>query len=122
MNYYSLQETNNLYTCIGQSAIYKRRVFHAGFRELCIAIARLERDLGELAQDDDWKEFLQPIKHHPFTLYTAPVPVNWQSDTLISSIRSHARRCQLLFPDFVSHVQIILDKALALVAAQVNPL
>ena len=122
MNYYSLQETNNLYTCIEQSAVYKRRVFHAGFRELCIAIARLERDLGELAQDDDWKEFLQPIKHHRFTLYMAPVPVNWQSDILISSIQFHARRCQLLFPDFISHVQTILDKALALVDVQDNPM
>jgi len=122
MNYYSLQATNDLYTCIGQSAIYKRRVFHAGFRELCTAVARLERDLGELAQDNYWKEFLQPIKHHRFALYAAPVPVNWQSDTLMSSIQSHTRRCQLLFPDFVSHVQTILDKALALADAQDNPL
>lgn len=122
MNNYSLQEINDLYTCIGQSTIYKRRVFHTGFRELCAAISKLERDLGELAQEDYWKEFLQPIKHHRFTLYTAPVPVNWQCDTLISSIQSHTRRCQNLFPDFFSHVQTIFDKALALKDAQDNPL
>jgi hypothetical protein len=122
MKYYSLQATNNLYTCIGQSTIHKCRVFHAGFREFCKAIAKLEHDLGELAQDDAWKKFLQPIKYHLFTLYAAPVPVSWQSDDLISSSRSLARRCQLHFPDFVSHVQLILDKALALAAAQDNPL
>lgn len=122
MKHISLHAVNNLYTCAGHSTIHKHKVYHEHFQALCFAISRLQFKLGELVQDDDWKEFLREVKCYRFLLNAAPLPVNFHVTELISSMQTNIIRCRYSYPNYVEYMKGIIDQLSILSELHDNPL
>ncbi len=122
MKKFSIDETDKLYRCVEHCRLRKHVVHHAAFRGLCAAIRDIGNDLGEQAQDDYWLELLQELKRFRFTLYAAPVPINFQSVKLLHFLESKKKNCQYFFPSSFPRLQDIIDRVSALVAVPDNPL
>lgn len=117
-----MDETDKLYRCVEHCRLYKHLVHHVAFRDLCTAIRGLENNLGEQAQDDYWQELLQELKRFRFTLYAAPVPINFQSDKLLRFLEGQKRNCQHFYPGSLQKLQDIINLVSVLVAIPDNPL
>jgi len=122
MKNFSIDEIDNLYRCVVHCRLYKHLVHHAAFRDLCTAVRDIEHDLGEQAQDDYWQELLHELKRFRFTLYAAPIPVNFQSSMLLRFLEGQKRNCQHFYPGSFQKLQNIIDRVSALVAIPDNPL
>src|SRR6266704_4029590 len=122
MKNFSIDETDNLYRCVEHCILNKHIVHHAAFRDLCTAVRDIEINLGEQAQDDYWQVLLQELKRFRFTLYAAPVPVNFQSGMLLHFLESQTKNCQLFYPGFFQRLQDIISQVSMLVDIPENPL
>ena len=123
MKHISIREANNLYISMGYGTIHKHKVHHVAFRDFCMTIVKLERDLDDQhIQDDFWNGFLREVKYYRFLLHAAPLPVSTYTAGLLLTMQDKIKQCHYIFPNFVAQVQSMFDILSILSSLNDNPL
>ncbi len=102
--------------------IYKHKVSHKYFQAFNFAISQLEHKIGDLAEDDYWKELLRAFKNFRFIINAAPVPVNYGIAKLLASMRDNIIKCSYSYPNYVEYLEDIMGKLSILSELNDNPL
>ncbi len=122
MKHISVSAANNLYICASNSSIHRHKIYHSLFYEFCRLIDKLEYDLDEQAHDDYWKGFLREVRYYRFLLNAVPLSMDSQAAQLLSSMQDNLRRCRYSFPQFVHHIENMVNKLTILSGSHDNPL
>jgi len=107
---------------MGYNMVYKHKVSHEYFRAFHFAVSQLEHKLGDLAEDDFWKELLREVKYYRFIISAAPVPVNYGITKLRSSMKANIIKCSYSYPNYVEYLKDIVNKLSILSELNDNPL
>lgn len=122
MKNFSINAVNDIYSCGQHIKIKPHKVSHSKFKTFYYKVREFERFLGEESDESYWKDFLRPIKFYRFNLCAAPLPINWKLDELLEAVRKPLRLCRLMYPNFSSSAQKLIENLQELAEVDDNPI
>lgn len=122
MRYPAMHSVDTLYSCVESGTIQRHLADQPSFYRFFTAVTRVEKGVGERAQDEFWHDILQRIRDHRFALCAAPLPVNYAVSPLLAFIQRSLKRCVGLYPALVPFLQELADALCALSTTSDNPL
>jgi len=117
--------TNRIYACNDACSHTVHYACHPRFRTFSMALAQIDRALGETAGDDFWRDWLRQLRRYRFDVSAAPLPFNHPAAVLeaqLSSLQARLVECDALFPDFGQPARALIEQLRDLVAMGDNPL
>lgn len=121
----SISSVNEIYDCSHNIDIRYCSVPHRRLSEFCFSLRRIERKLGDLAEDDYWVSILRFFKRVRFTLLAAPLPFNHPfvcSSEELSATSDMVEKCRVIFPFFSDELQTLFSFLCELLESGENPL
>ncbi len=121
----SLAAADCIYACGADRSYTVHYARHARFRAFSLALAQMDRALGETASDDFWRDWLRQLRRYRFDVSAAPLPFDHPAAILeaqLSSLQARLVECDALFPDFAPPARALIEKLRDLVVAGDNPL
>lgn len=85
-------------------------VSHGGCKIFSLALSKLEREIGENAQDEDWRWILRILKIYRFEVTAAPLPFSDKSleRVPIEEVQERFARSRRAYPQFARSADEIL--------------
>jgi len=124
MNQMTFHEADALYTLAARPVVRRHYVTHGGCKTFSLALSKFEKGLGDLAQDESWRNLLYVLKNYRFEISAAPITFNSPSLHRFSpeQIQSRFTQCRLSYPQFSQPLDALKKIFDQLRAAKENPL
>ncbi len=86
MKAFSLAGADQVYTCGAGVRIRYHAVVHPALRAYCTGLAKLEHELGDLRDDEQWQAFLRPARMYRFRMCATPLSADQQLDMCCEAV------------------------------------
>ena len=115
---------DGVYNALASHTLTRHSLYHAGFKDFYLTLSRLRRELGELAEENDWKWILRKFNRYRFSAAAAPIAFNHPSIQAapLDQIRSKINWCAELYPTFANTSKSLLSIYETLQALSDNPI
>lgn len=125
MKFVSLAAASRLYDCKADVTLEKHLVGFPLFSRFCFALRRIERAIGEHAEDEYWRPFLRQLRRYRFELTAAPLPGNHLrlvGALDLPTLRAGLRQCHQVYPQLAQEAQAVLELAEEMSRSEANPM
>ena len=125
MKHVSLESVSTVYDCARLAKVEVHHVDDEDFHRFCLSLRKFERDLGEMASDDYWRQFLRLLKRYRFRMSSTPLPFNStldQSQSLVEHLEGLLTLSGQMYPLFANPARELVHLVSALSVSPSNPI
>ncbi len=121
----SLSDVSLIYNCSHCVKITYHPVEQSDFEDFCLTLKKFKGLLYQSAEDDDWRDFLSPLRRYQFELCASPLPFNTASVSEyidLTNLGKRISRFQIVYPDLFLPASKLFNQLNNLSKSPLNPL
>lgn len=121
----SFDTVADIYGKSASSHMTRHRIPEPVLGSFCISLDQFDKLLGDLANEEYWRQFMLPLKRIRFGLCAAPFSHSYKQNHISSTLERlhhHIRLCHKLYPHYANGASAILNHLEALEEKSEDPL
>lgn len=119
----SLLSASQVYENASRLCLTYHIVSYKKFQSFVLSLKLLKSLLADLADDNDWKDFLYPLQKYQFEQAAAPIAFNGNACSPdVEALKKHLWKCKTLYPGLYLPANEVLDRYIELSCCAENPL
>jgi hypothetical protein len=125
MRDFTFEQADEVYKCCDNHTVDVQVVNNEPAQRFALLLRRLERELGELANESYWVNLLRPFRRYRFNIAVLPLAFNHSICVPINLVQAGtegARNCKYIYPQFANDVAQLVEAGLGLKASGDAPL